>query len=106
MPDTGSLPALEGMRSRHYRVDAPGLAGYPLQPGESMCGSDHHKWPCHAHILGGAVAAVLGLADSAEEVRDHSGYETSGRLVGWRGCGPHDIREAITRELLGEEPPA
>lgn len=99
MPDTTPAPlssVLEDMRSRHYRVDAPGLPGYPLQPGESMCDSDHHKWPCHAHILGGAVAAVLGLADRW----DRDAYRTAAYAAA--GCA-EQVREAITRELLGGE---
>lgn len=114
MPDTapGSLSSvLEGMRSRHYRVDAPGLPGYPLQPGESMCGSDHHRWPCHAHILGGAVAAVLGLADrwDAEVARldeladrkqdDGERMAVSMRAQAYSDCAS-ELREAFATELL------
>lgn len=49
-----------------------------------------------------ALDEVLKLADEAKEVRDYSGYETHGRLVGWN-LRPAAIHEAISRALLGEE---
>lgn len=49
-----------------------------------------------------AVEAVLKLADDAEEVRDYSGPETHGRLVGWR-LNPAQLREAISSALTGTQ---
>ena len=49
-----------------------------------------------------AIEAVLKLADEAQGVRDYSGYETNGRLVGWN-LNPAKVREAITAELAKGE---
>lgn len=89
----------EDMRSRHSPVRSPfrQAGSYPL-----ICGSDRYKWPCHAHVAFAAIDAVLKQADSAREVRDCSGYETGGRLVGWN-LSPARVREAIRRELLGKD---
>jgi hypothetical protein len=49
-----------------------------------------------------AIDAVLKLAEEATEVRDYSGYETHGRLVGWR-LSPAAVHEAISSALLGSQ---
>jgi hypothetical protein len=75
--------ALAALKSRHYRIPDP--AG----TGEGICESDRHRWPCHAHRALSALEAVLKLADEADS-------------VGW-DIDPARVREAITRELAGEE---
>lgn len=49
-----------------------------------------------------ALEVVLKLAGEAEEVRDYSGYETHGRLVGWR-LNPEAVRATVLANLTGEE---
>lgn len=48
-----------------------------------------------------ALEAVLAQVDQAKEVRDYSGYETGGRLVGWN-LNPAKLREAISAALMEE----
>lgn len=49
-----------------------------------------------------AVEAALKAVDEAEEVRDYSGPETHGRLVGW-DLDPAKLREAISSALTGKD---
>jgi len=43
------------LRSRHQQHVT---ANFPA-PG--ICVNDHHRWPCHAHILGEALQAAITL---------------------------------------------
>jgi hypothetical protein len=110
IPDPAAV--LEEMQSRHYRIPDPSV------PAAWICQSDRHRWPCHAHVALAALEAVLKVADEAEPVdiavctcRDceasgEPGYEDyephPGRAFSW-DLDPARIREAITRELSGEE---
>ena len=119
------LALLEGMRSRHRKIALPGT-------GEAVCDSDRHKWPCHAHLLGAALDAVLkphqpgriiifgALCKVHENYRHFSVTQNEADDVAaceackatvytsCSGCGAEipitrcAVRNDITRELLGE----
>ena len=86
------------MTSRHYRVPDPSLPGDPA----GICESDRHRWPCHAHILGEALRKVLELPGEWDEI-DDGPMSALTEDRGWvRAACARDLRDAITRALLGE----
>lgn len=95
MPDSPPDPLaaeLAAIRSRHQKVPDP--SGDPA----GICESDRHRWPCHAHLLGEAVAGLLKLADGAQVE-----FTTpAGDPLYW-DMNPADIRHVIACALLGEE---
>ena len=103
MADDQLTATLSGIRSRHRPVTI--LAGSRDQ----VCESDRRRWPCHAHVLGEALDAVLKLTDDwdaearniyLEAVRTADAGEVGAASALQSAAG--DLREAITRALTGE----
>jgi hypothetical protein len=89
---TDPAAALEGMKRGHHH-------SHTSNPRRDYCRWDNQDWPCDTARLAAALEAVLKLADEAEPVdRDYGGEPI------WWSLKPAEIREAVTRELTGEEP--